>query len=334
MNPIENEVSQHRPGLNKIEYGPNVPKNTIYGTQICDKQFIISKWYPNVPAYVYDPQGQTKNGHMSVFKNGDTLFTTADRNVNASTWKIIYDANRYDDSFYINNIHVDLSGANISYESFGLSLNTCAYQDQDRDFIPNHLDLDSDGDGCYDAFESSVSSNSSDSIVSGPYGSNGYRNVLETNDSTTAVCKIRTSYNRAINSDVSMCVDSDADGIKDVVDIDDDNDGILDYEETTIGGASFVQNGPLTTTVNKQEINAYAQNGSAKAFVKVVYSAAGTQMTASTVQYLDGLHYVIADNDAAFSQTIRVTPEFGSILRSFIEASAHFCNLSSSSTTR
>jgi gliding motility-associated-like protein len=314
LNPIENEVSQHRPGFSKIEYGPNVPKNTIYGTQTCDKQFIISKWYPNVPAYIYDPQGQTKNGHMSVFKNGDTLFTTADRTVATSTWKIVYDANRYDDSFYINNIHVDLSGANISYESFGLSINTCTYQDQDRDFIPNNLDLDSDGDGCYDAFESSMSANSSDSVLTGPFGNNGYKNNLETNDSITAVSKIKTTYNRAINSDVSMCVDSDADGVKDVIDLDDDNDGILDYEETNIAGATFVQNGTPVTTVNKQEINAYAQNGSAKAFVKIVYSAAGTALTASTVQYLDGLHYVISDNDAAFSQTIRVTPEFGSIL--------------------
>ena len=51
--------------------------------------------------------------------------------------------------------------------------------DLDGDGVPNHLDTDSDGDGCSDAFESGSTTNRSQSVIAGPYGDNGLANSVE-----------------------------------------------------------------------------------------------------------------------------------------------------------
>ncbi|MBK7468371.1 MAG: hypothetical protein IPJ43_17105 [Saprospiraceae bacterium] len=43
----------------------------------------------------------------------------------------------------------------------------------------NQFDLDSDADGCSDAFEGGATTNSTVSTFAGPYDSNGYANSLE-----------------------------------------------------------------------------------------------------------------------------------------------------------
>ncbi len=126
--------------------------------------------------------------------------------------------------------------------------NDCG-QDLDGDGIPNQFDLDSDGDGCPDAREASVSnayllagtiingvpnvnvSNVPGAIVTGPYGSNGLSSLIETNDTGTAGINYYSTYYNAFSNTISVCRDSDGDGVNDLIDLDDDNDGILDSTE-------------------------------------------------------------------------------------------------------
>ena len=121
--------------------------------------------------------------------------------------------------------------------------------DTDNDGIPNRLDLDSDGDGCTDAVEAGVTGtlNSGavkngangavtstttlpNAIAAGLYGTNGLANSLETTVDNGAI-NYTSTYAYAMLKGYAACVDSDNDSINDVLDVDDDNDGVLDTTE-------------------------------------------------------------------------------------------------------
>jgi gliding motility-associated-like protein len=132
----------------------------------------------------------------------------------------------------------------------GEAYQICSLQDTDNDGVPNQLDLDSDGDGCADAVEagttyistSGVASSAklTTSVIPAPYGANGFANGLETVSESGAYTGTYT-YNYAIDATISGCKDTDGDGISDINDLDDDNDGILD----------IIEDNCSTTVVNK-----------------------------------------------------------------------------------
>ena len=161
-----------------------------------------------------------------------------------------------------------ISGATINWylrEAY-FKLAVPIFCDTDGDGVSNDKDLDSDGDGCPDAKEATVSgtllagnivnglpnattTNVSNAISQGPYGTNGLANSLETNDTFTATTSYSSTYVKyAISSTLNGCADTDGDGIGDLVDLDDDNDGILDaieapscyYTQAEISGISSV----------------------------------------------------------------------------------------------
>jgi hypothetical protein len=112
-------------------------------------------------------------------------------------------------------------------------LSGCDDADTDKDGIPNHLDLDSDGDGCSDAIESKSSTTATNTTVY-PIGtdanSNGLLNDYES--ATAGVINYTSFYDPfAISANLAACKDTDGDGISDNIDFDDDNDGILDAIE-------------------------------------------------------------------------------------------------------
>jgi hypothetical protein len=119
----------------------------------------------------------------------------------------------------------------------GLNTNFCetiSNLDTDGDGIVNRLDLDSDGDGCSDAFESGATTDKTkDYIFSGPYGANGLDDRLETTNESGVVNYSSTYLTNALDNSIKQCLslDTDKDGIADEDDIDDDNDGVLDFEE-------------------------------------------------------------------------------------------------------
>jgi len=98
--------------------------------------------------------------------------------------------------------------------------------DVDGDNIPNSLDLDSDGDGCLDTIEAGTSNDGTTTDAN----NNGLLDQYE--DGTTGTINYESSYNAyAIDDTINACADTDSDGVNDVFDLDDDNDGILDTVE-------------------------------------------------------------------------------------------------------
>ncbi|MCM5663079.1 DUF7507 domain-containing protein [Galbibacter mesophilus] len=118
----------------------------------------------------------------------------------------------------------------------GLELSTATIAcDLDGDGVLNQFDLDSDGDGCSDAFESGATTNDSPDFQfpSTAVGTNGLANTLETVSDSGEINYTSTYLEYGVNTSIDACLDTDADGIRDVADLDDDNDGILDTEECT-----------------------------------------------------------------------------------------------------
>ncbi|TDM00248.1 MAG: hypothetical protein C4K58_03210 [Flavobacteriaceae bacterium] len=119
--------------------------------------------------------------------------------------------------------------------------------------------MDSDGDGCPDLVEAGVKKfattnltyvDSDNTTASGidlgidsgiadaqiasteTFGTNGLANGLETAADNGTIAYTSTYSSRALSDTVNACLDSDGDGIVDLDDIDDDNDGVLDTQET------------------------------------------------------------------------------------------------------
>ena len=109
--------------------------------------------------------------------------------------------------------------------------NSCI--DTDGDGIPNSLDLDSDADGCSDALEAGATTNTTaDYVFTGAVGANGLVDTLETAVDSGTINYTSTYSAYAINGAINACTDTDdSDGVNDVFDLDDDNDGVLDTEE-------------------------------------------------------------------------------------------------------
>jgi hypothetical protein len=111
---------------------------------------------------------------------------------------------------------------------------TCTQTAVDTDNIPNHIDLDSDGDGCSDALEAGTATATTANFVftGSDFGANGFKDVLERTSAESNVYAGNYTSEYAYNADIKVCIDTDNDGVADIVDIDDDNDGILDAIES------------------------------------------------------------------------------------------------------
>ncbi|AZA62437.1 hypothetical protein [Chryseobacterium indoltheticum] len=155
---------------------------------------------------------------------------------------------------------------------------TCT-NDPDGDGVPNHRDLDSDGDGCSDSVEAGntvfTANNTTTYNTGTDANNNGLLDQFESSTTPGTINYISTYTNFATDANVSACLDSDGDGIPDITDIDDDNDGVLDVVEGCTGNQSVYvyaypslsQTGsetqPLytlgtsTTTPNRDEVDAY-----------------------------------------------------------------------------
>ena len=137
---------------------------------------------------------------------------------------------------------------------------TCLTGRSDGDLIPNHLDLDSDGDGCSDALEAGTSTNSTANYTftgsATDFGANGFYNTLEKTNAESNLYKGTYTYYYATDITQNACLDSDGDGIKDIIDLDDDNDGVLDIAEQSCEG-SIMSKSDITIS---SAVNWYFQN--------------------------------------------------------------------------
>ncbi len=113
---------------------------------------------------------------------------------------------------------------------------TCFDLDTDKDGIVDRLDTDSDNDGCPDALEGG------DKIASNNVGADD--RLTGTVNATTGIpnnVNNGQSVGVSLNPFIEACTDTDKDGIADIYDLDDDNDGILDSTEqrTTCDNSIF-----------------------------------------------------------------------------------------------
>ncbi len=157
--------------------------------------------------------------------------------------------------------------------------------DTDGDGIPNLLDLDSDNDGCPDLKEAGVSPLTDvitpSTALAGSFGiapgalagsqlnpSAADANNDGLNDSvdpdTNGTPNYTSTYAYAISTADNYCIDTDGDGIPDVIDLDDDNDGVLDTEEMICrsgSGSPAISGNNITITDNNEF--SYYENSSA-----------------------------------------------------------------------
>ncbi len=196
----------------------------------------------------------------------------------------------------------------IAYSLFGRS-----YCDTDGDGIRNSLDLDSDGDGCPDALEGGGSytntnlqnsampggnGNSAEGPVTQNLGTTVDRNATSTTYGAPIVSPATTATNQTVGSsqdaavesdECSDCLigassngtptasDSDGDGINDICDLDDDNDGILDIDEgkcvDEFNNGNQLKIASITNLPTNQIMIDCGQNGSLEELVDGDYSS-------------------------------------------------------------
>ncbi len=160
--------------------------------------------------------------------------------------------------------------------------------DSDGDGIPNRLDLDSDDDGCPDALEanknlkwSNLATNKSiDISAAGTNGvnSDGVPNGKQATDAGTSQDKTQQAdvCDPCDATKNDSLHDSDGDGIGDVCDLDDDNDGILDTDEgCETKSSSFFKLQPNESVAGIAGVGKLVYKNAED--YKIVLSAAGTQ---------------------------------------------------------
>jgi hypothetical protein len=93
------------------------------------------------------------------------------------------------------------------------------------------------------------------SAIPAPYGANGFANGLETAIESGLYTGTYT-YNYAINANINACADNDGDGVSDILDLDDDNDGVLDTIECPIPTYSlYTYNYPTVSNATNVPVN-------------------------------------------------------------------------------
>jgi len=139
---------------------------------------------------------------------------------------------------------VNLQGSTVGGNDIGIDnivLTPYFVCDTDGDGIPNSRDLDSDGDGCTDAIEGGAPFTNANLVTAvGTLATQTpNQNLGNTVGNTATTRGIPTiaatgqSTGQSQDAERNDCLDTDADGIPNWQDLDDDNDGILDTAEDT-----------------------------------------------------------------------------------------------------
>ncbi|MEM7799386.1 MAG: hypothetical protein AAF633_09365 [Chloroflexota bacterium] len=107
--------------------------------------------------------------------------------------------------------------------------------DSDGDGLLDKEDLDSNGNAIFDYLEAGTGGTDSDADgrIDGEVGSNGLVDSIETSAESGVVNYTPINSDPSTPPDYQALLDSDGDGFADLVDLDDDNDGIPDSHECT-----------------------------------------------------------------------------------------------------
>ncbi|RZL17016.1 MAG: hypothetical protein EOO89_10040, partial [Pedobacter sp.] len=196
------------------------------------------------------------------------------------------------------------NGDDIGLDNISLTIPNC---DTDGDGIPNYLDLDSDGDGCPDAIEGG------DSITPAQLNANGSINSAVDSQGVPVLVNVGgtadtnnaqgQNIGSSQDSSLSGCIDTDGDGVPDLEDLDNDNDGILDCIENGFNGdpnTVFKSNGNATAILSPSSgplyqfrlTNGAGQQGQAWSYGQVDFSKSFTISMQAILSSADGVAMV------------------------------------------
>jgi hypothetical protein len=139
----------------------------------------------------------------------------------------------------------------------------CTDIDTDNDGIPNRLDLDSDGDGCSDAIEGGAAFTAANTTATGALS--GSVSSAAATLGVPTIAGTGQAYGHSQSGVINACTDTDTDGIPDVDDLDDDNDGILDTEESlnSCGGSLITPTAAIANSIYSGTPASHTIDGSA-----------------------------------------------------------------------
>ncbi|WP_188444618.1 Ig-like domain-containing protein, partial [Belliella aquatica] len=296
--------------LNAFRFGPQVPSNAIAAAASVGIQTLTLDWNPSFTARVHDPNNQLEQLDGAILTPGMSIKTRTNLSVANSTWRIIFEGGGTEQEFDLRVNHFFNTALTAPFkQGWGIAADLCFVEDFDNDGIPNHLDTDSDGDGCPDAFEANATSDKSLLFFQGPVGNNGLMNSLQTNDTQNAEVNYpQTNY--LAYSQVSACADSDGDGIPDRDDIDDDNDGILDIDEYLCGESMYINSYSIPTGVAMGAGGSFS-NGDFRARGNFQFGSLNTLTNFSSER--NSASYLVNDANTNYNLRATVSPNSSSI---------------------
>ncbi|APD07715.1 hypothetical protein UJ101_02214 [Flavobacteriaceae bacterium UJ101] len=220
--------------LGNFKYGVNVPENNSgIGAQTNNAQDITFTWATGQKAIISNPTGQITNYADGAEVSSPVTLSISAQTIDNSDWNI--EIQTETSKIFELDVARTIPSGTFTWESFGFNMGLCQDPDMDNDGKPNYLDTDSDGDGCFDAYEAGVTGATSSTETVGNstnVGTNGLANSVETSTDSGVINYVSTYNKYAITDFLSVCADTDGDGVNDLIDIDDDNDGILDVIES------------------------------------------------------------------------------------------------------
>ncbi|WP_010180223.1 beta strand repeat-containing protein [Aquimarina agarilytica] len=319
--------------VNVIRWGPDLLEvnDAQYDN---NSQTIEVSWTPAVLGYVRDPDNQLSIADGTQIFSGDSIVQLLDHVNGTGTWYLEFPINSTMSVFTLTTDHTDT--ANFGQDGYSLVVELCEDPDIDGDGIAPHLDLDSDGDGCPDAEEGGVlgiAGLTTGDLVNSGGTTTGVANArfvftAPTNDinrdglfdgadgaTIDSSPEYTNTYYLAQSSSLDACADSDTDGVGDLIDLDDDNDGVLDTVELGCGFGTS-SNTAQTNTANAQSVTGQFTNGSAVADYTIDFTDVNVAFSAASVIVGDGVHYLLNDNDADgdFGEIIAITTTGTSVL--------------------
>ena len=163
---------------------------------------------PSVGVYSELVEHVTERNGVTYYYSGERLTNPAFAPDGAGTMDLIVEADNAHP--YVYEYHqVDIYNNSFINERVNIDVPQCyadPTSDTDGDGIVNSKDLDSDGDGCSDAFEAGLTtSQTADYQFTGKVGANGYMNYLEVS-LDNGISVITPTYSKAVDANIHTCV--------------------------------------------------------------------------------------------------------------------------------
>ncbi|KAI9549355.1 hypothetical protein GHT06_003721 [Daphnia sinensis] len=185
---------------------------------------------------------------------------------------------------------------NIKLTSYSPIEMICTDIDSDGDGKPNRLDIDSDDDGCNDAVEAGAATASQAIPFVGAVGSNGLIDSKEETVDSGDVNYVSTYLSYAMNSTFNACLDTDGDGLGNLMDIDDDNDGIVDDIEQGCSAPLFVnKTSTFSSTTKEAQLTGSVLNENGNIDYDLKMTGPGLAFTTTNFDGGNGLHFSVGD---------------------------------------